>query len=206
MVVISTSEVYRQIYVGLPVYLSADCKAQLRLLELRDCTDYYQICNEPSVARWAGASKPLASEREAFRVVQATVRGYQGGYGTRLAVAVNDPEVGTRLAGCISVQIQAGCVQGRSGLKVRIGYWLTAKHRGFGLVTSALKHVLSTLDSMQLGVPIEVTAGVLPGNVGSQRILTNLGFQRVGSEWGYGLQGVAADRVEQYGILLGNPK
>ena len=57
-----------------------------------------------------------------------------------------------------------------------VGYWIGREHWGKGFATTALRLMLEEIKDRP------VTAHIVPGNVGSQRVVEKCGFVRVGEE------------------------
>ena len=57
-----------------------------------------------------------------------------------------------------------------------VGYWIGRDHWGKGFATAALRLLLEEIKDRP------VTAHIVPGNVGSQRVVEKCGFVRVGEE------------------------
>ena len=58
----------------------------------------------------------------------------------------------------------------------QVGYWIGREHWGKGYATAALRLVLEEIEDRP------ITAHVAPHNIGSQRVVENCGFVRVGEE------------------------
>ena len=58
----------------------------------------------------------------------------------------------------------------------QVGYWIGREHWGKGFATAALRLMLEEIKDRP------VTAHIVPGNVGSQRVVEKCGFVRVGEE------------------------
>ncbi|WP_417219430.1 GNAT family N-acetyltransferase [Arthrobacter sp.] len=59
-----------------------------------------------------------------------------------------------------------------------VGYWIDGRYQGRGIMTSALRAVIEVARAV-LGLH-RIEAQTLPENLGSQRVLGKLGFERIG--------------------------
>lgn len=112
---------------------------------------------------------------------------------------VFSPDNETLLGGVTLGQIQRGVAQ--SGV---LGYWMGAPYAGKGIMTAAVRAVVSfAFDTLQLN---RVEAACLPVNDASIRLLEKVGFTREGYARNYlCIDGRWQDHL-LYGLVRGDPR
>lgn len=104
-------------------------------------------------------------------------------------LASSDTEREQRFAVCLKEtdaligRVTLGCIERGPFMNGRFGYWMSTAHAGRGLMTEALglavEHAFAPMGEGGLGLH-RVCANVVPGNMGSRRVLEKLGFVREG--------------------------
>jgi len=93
--------------------------------------------------------------------------------GTGYPFFIFSPDGDTLLGGLTLAQVQRGVTQ-----SAVLGYWMGAPYAGKGLMTAAVRAVITfAFDSLHLN---RVEAACLPNNTASIRLLEKVGFAREG--------------------------
>ncbi len=127
----------------------------LRPIDTSDATAVFKLVNNRNVAKWLTAVPWPYTMRDAEEFVARSRKQETGEY--------HIIEIEGQLAGCIS------CAHMKD-----LGYWLGEPYWGRGFMGEAAKAVTKAFFAKGHD---ELQSGYVLGNVGSQRILENLGFQ-----------------------------
>ncbi len=161
----------------------------------RDVREVYRWCRDPAITRYMTWDRPTGPKPTA-QFVREACRDQRAGRG--LEYVMHDRASGGPI-GCCGIHHIDRTVH----LKAEMGYWIARPYWGRGLVTEAMRtlisHALTELDLQR------VYAYVFAGNARSVQVLEALGFQREGTlRKHYRKNGRTRD-AHLYGLLHSDP-
>jgi len=149
----------------------------LRAPRTSDVPDLRRVmrANSTHLRPWSVApprGEDPASLTSVSRSVLQHRREWKRGQAFRLLVTLREDE--SRVVGRVAL---GGVLRG-AFLNAYLGYWIDAGHQGRGLMTEAV-HAATGFAFSEAGLH-RVQAAVMPGNLGSLRVLEKAGYRREG--------------------------
>lgn len=149
-----------------PILESADLL--LKMPELSDAQDFHELLTNPNVTRFYDWETYQHID-ESIALINKLRQSFLDKNGIRWTIVLKDSREVIGFVGCFQIQL---------GFTAGIGYGVKEKYWNKGLMQQALNQVIAySISVLELN---RIYAEVMPGNIGSEKVLSKVGFKKEG--------------------------
>lgn len=189
-------QVYSRLYARLPVRVSTKSGEYLiRKLTVADANRYHAMTSDEGLAKWM-CSEPIKDRVRVRKIVESTVEGYAGNYGSRFGIC-SAHNTGMLVGVC---SVREASEKSADSQILEIGYYLDERYKGKGIGTQVVRELVSALAKSAGDIPTYCIARVRSDNIASRKVLEHCGFSAVLNEDTYGAESQVI--ILRYGIRL----